>query len=213
MSRRQKKPVSFIYLDEIDVLQMAFATLEMSISGPVLEAFGLFFGEVEHRRGRVNFRLHFIHTIQRATRMANPAAIFLNEKRLKRLAKRYNFRAIGDFHSHPADTSRYPSHIDLDDLVRSESPARGGVFAIILAERVSGAVPENGTNVVVRHKTKITCHLADFVISLYFYRLKDGVESIPRNVAAQKLVERVYPRCIARKKLYKDKPRKQLKVV
>lgn len=211
MSRRAKHLAPIIYLDEIDVLQMAFAAIEMALKKPALETYGLMLGEIESRRRRSNFRVHFVQIIQRAKRKSRPPSVFTDERRLAHLSKRYNLQVIGNFHSHPDnDSSPYPSHADLDEQI-SRQPK--GIFAIILVNRHDPDPAKTTPNIIVRRKTKIVCYLSEFVVHLYFYALKDGLEAAPRNVATERLVRRVYPRCFVRKKIHKDKITKRITVV
>jgi len=212
VSRRVRHLAPIIYLDEIDVLQMAFAAIEMALKKPALETYGLLLGEIESRRRRSNFRVHFIQIIQRAKRKAYPPEVLTDERRLAHLSKRYNLQVLGDFHSHPDNTSSpYPSHADLEEII-SRYPR--GVFSIILVNK-RDAVAENEArnNVIVRRKTKIVCYFAEFVIHINFYALKEGLDAIPRNIATERLVRRVYPRCFVRKKIHKDKIAKRVTVV
>ncbi|MBI1974932.1 MAG: Mov34/MPN/PAD-1 family protein [Parcubacteria group bacterium] len=204
MSRRIKHLAPSIYLDEIDVLQMAFAAMEMALKDPPLETFGLLLGEIERRRRRLNFRVQFIQIIQRAKRTAYPPTVLFDEKRLAHLSKRYNFQVLGDFHSHPSIYSSYPSHSDLKDVI-SRYP-QNSVFAVLLVHKRDTVAKDNGhKNAIVRRKTKIVCYLAEFVIHINFFAFKEGIEAVPRNIAPRKLIRRVYPRCFVRKKIHKDK--------
>lgn len=210
MPRRPNGKRPIIYLDEIDVLQMAFAAIEMAAQPPPLETFGLFFGEAEKKRGHNNYRVHFVQIMQRVRKIAHPLSILCDEKRLARLKKCYALEVIGDFHSHPEDTSRYPSHDDLADVAEN---AQNGVFAIIVVKRNNAEKKSNPNGVVIRRKTKIICYFGEFETHIHFYTPKNGITTIPRNVSPERLIQRVYPRCFLRKKIHKPKLESKIKIV
>lgn len=218
MPRPAKQLSPLIFLDEIDVLQMAFAAIEMAIVEPLKETFGLLIGGVEKKKKRTTFRVYFVQVLQRGER--TPTHTFYSTKLLERLRKRYNLEIIGSFHSHPdAKTqSRYPSHVDLDSELKDHPT---GVFAILHVEHNGSDSPPYDAGVLIRRKskrgktryraTKIVCIAGGFKVHFYFYVLKErfvlreDLASVPRNLAAETMIRRVYPRCYVREKIHKKK--------
>ena len=201
---RKKPPV--VYLDEIDVIQMAYAAVEVFPK----ETFGLIWGSIFHSKTRNIYKTHFIQIIQgghRTEKDFNHSILNINNKNLDEFKSFYNFKIIGDYHSHTNKEARFSA---------SELPARRDIISSMKvhgSNTLIGIVTiewdrqfEYCPRLLIERKTNsITCHLNQFEIGIHFYTFRSGVTRISMNKKYMDFIEKTDVRCLIRKKLHLER--------
>ncbi len=212
MSQRQRPAI--VYLDEIDVLQMMNAALEMAWDlNNQKETYGLLLGVKTRSRYRLRYRIHFGQILQKGRRTSD--GVWYGNEAFKILRTHYHLDAVGDYHSHNDNPlsptkiySENPSHSDLGSALSDYGP--GALIAVIHTKQV--LTPSVRACLMVRMKTKIRCFVGRFTIDFNFFTFKNGVQKIARNKKATSYICRAYPVCFLRKKIHLD-PKSNMQVI
>lgn len=191
LGKRRRAPV--VFLDEVDVIQMADAALEWS-----RESFGLLHGSVRRRKGRDEFHITYVQVLQGGRRTRTQLSY--SDRSFQKLLRQYP-DIIGDFHSHVGATQAdYPSHRDIEDIIRVYPEGRH-LFAIIhVAKETRKDAGREEVNELIRRRGKIIYRFYDAVVTIRFYMLRDGIGACRRNMRARDHVRLVLPRCRIRYK-------------
>ena len=174
-----RKTLKRIHVDEIAILQMAHAAVEIFPR----ETFGFLNGE---KNSNKNYRIYFAQISQLGRRFEG--AVSFGSRSERRVKDIYKLDIIGDFHSHNGTTdSRFPSHDDLDDTLKTFGA--NGIAVILYTTKFEG----EEDLIIMGMKKKVKCVLGKFVVEFYFYKIKEGIESVPRNISSERLVEEIRP--------------------
>ena len=197
--KRRRSPI--IHLDEIDVIQMAYAAIEMFPR----ETLGLLLGSRSKNQHRRGFYIHFVHILQRGKR--EKEGIDYPGRFFKQFLEKHNFEIIGDFHSHPsplpdgADVQEKPSRLDLKDI--SSNIGFNAVMVIIYIKKLFGG-PNKTDRVIIRRRNKISCFIHDFEIRMNFFAFPENKNAVVFNKQVAGQIRRVLPKCrLQKKKMYR----------